>query len=507
MQRFRPANLHLPAWPLLLLAAVMTLGLGAAAATRPTLTTLGTLGLFVAAALITLRPLLPRLALVGLGICLLGYAMLGKGFSYLGVSPLYIGEMMLLLCLAATLLTVRLRVLTPMPLTWLLLLYMLLGLVATLPQISVYGIDALRDAVLWGYGLFALCLAALLLSRQWTLIVAQQYARLVLPFLIWTPFAVVAVQLYNGVMPRFPGTTITLIDVKTGDLSVHLAGIAVLLLLGLPRLLRPHSVMATTRMEWVYWSLWLASAAIPLFRTRAGLLSVVVALGLVVLLRPGSRWGKPAALIVLALTAVTAFNVQATVGEARNTISPEALILNLQSITGKSGESYRDGTRGWRLNWWSDIIGYTVHGPYFWTGKGYGINLADADGYQLTLEGSALRSPHNGHMSVLARSGVPGFVAWVILNLTFALGLLRAYFRANLAGQTLWAKLNLWVLAYWAAFMVNASFDVYLEGPQGGIWFWCLFGFGTALLELQRRNRATLTPRPHHTLPTFRSLP
>ena len=36
--------------------------------------------------------------------------------------------------------------------------------------------------------------------------------------------------------------------------------------------------------------------------------------------------------------------------------------------------------------------------------------------------------------------------------------------------------------------MINASFDVYLEGPQGGIWFWSFFGFGMALLEVQRRG-------------------
>jgi hypothetical protein len=47
------------------------------------------------------------------------------------------------------------------------------------------------------------------------------------------------------------------------------------------------------------------------------------------------------------------------------------------------------------------------------------------------------------------------------------------------------------VLAFWLAFMVNASVDVFLEGPQGGIWFWCLMGFGIAALEAQRRALAT----------------
>jgi hypothetical protein len=37
--------------------------------------------------------------------------------------------------------------------------------------------------------------------------------------------------------------------------------------------------------------------------------------------------------------------------------------------------------------------------------------------------------------------------------------------------------------------MVNAAFDVFLEGPQGGVWFWCLIGFGIAALEAQRAER------------------
>jgi hypothetical protein len=37
--------------------------------------------------------------------------------------------------------------------------------------------------------------------------------------------------------------------------------------------------------------------------------------------------------------------------------------------------------------------------------------------------------------------------------------------------------------------MVNTSFDPYLEGPQGGIWFWSLFGLGMVIMRLSpRRN-------------------
>ena len=93
-------------------------------------------------------------------------------------------------------------------------------------------------------------------------------------------------------------------------------------------------------------------------------------------------------------------------------------------------------------------------------------------------------------MTVLARAGVPGLVLWVLLQGTFAWSLATAYFRARRDRQEWWARVNLWVLAFWLAFMVNASVDVFLEGPQGGIWFWCLIGFGIAALEAQRRAQA-----------------
>ena len=479
-------------WPAALGGALLT---GLLAAPQPALAAALALLPFVLAGALGLRAALPRWSLLLLGGCLLGYALLGRGFAYIGAPPLYIGELTLLACGGAALLAARGRGLLRSPVALLLLVYLLIGAAATAPWVGRYGLDALRDAALWGYGLFALAVAALLLRGGWVLEAARQYVRFVPVFLWCVPVLVLLSELNPGLLPRLPGADAPLGQLKGGDVAVHLAGIAALLLLGLPALLRggraaPGTGLASgetggaARREWGWWTLWLAAAAIPVFRVRAGLLAIAAALFVVAALRPGSRWGKPAALLTLTLTLMLALGGAVTLGEQRNTISPQALLLNVQSIAGGSGEDYRDGTRTWRLRWWGDIVNYTVHGPYFWTGKGYGVNLADADGYQ--LDDGALRSPHNGHMTILARSGVPGLLAWALLQLAFALGLLRAYRRAARARQELWARLNLWVLAYWAAFMVNTTFDVYLEGPQGGIWFWCLFGFGIALLLAQR---------------------
>ena len=68
------------------------------------------------------------------------------------------------------------------------------------------------------------------------------------------------------------------------------------------------------------------------------------------------------------------------------------------------------------------------------------------------------------------------------------------------------ANMNIWALAYMSAFMVNSSFDVYLEGPQGGIWFWAMMGFVIALTEEQRilYSRATAAQRAAAATPVGR---
>ena len=142
-----------------------------------------------------------------------------------------------------------------------------------------------------------------------------------------------------------------------------------------------------------------------------------------------------------------------------------------------------------------------MHGPYFWTGKGFGINLADSDGFQVAADGS-LRSPHNSHLTLLARGGVPGLALWILLQGAFGLYLLRAYVADRVAGRFTWADIQLWVLLYWCAFMINGMFDVFLEGPQGAIWFWSLFGYGIAILVARRRALASLRK---HRLPRRRA--
>jgi O-antigen ligase len=117
------------------------------------------------------------------------------------------------------------------------------------------------------------------------------------------------------------------------------------------------------------------------------------------------------------------------------------------------------------------------------------VNLADDDGFQPTLDHS-LRAPHNSHMSALARMGVPGFALWVLLQGAFGIGMLRAVRAYRRSDDWAMAGVGAWILVIWAAMMVVTSFDPYLEGPQGGIWFWSIFGLGLVTMLLAPRARA-----------------
>ena len=105
------------------------------------------------------------------------------------------------------------------------------------------------------------------------------------------------------------------------------------------------------------------------------------------------------------------------------------------------------------------------------------------------MDGS-LRAPHNGHFAILARGGVTGLALWIILQAGYAIGLLRTAIGAHRLGRDHWVAIMAWLFVYWVAAMVNMSFDPYLEGPHGGIWFWSLFGLGLFAMRAWRADEA-----------------
>lgn len=98
---------------------------------------------------------------------LLGYALGQRPFSYVSVGSIYIGEILLALGVLVSCLfgaSIRLR---RSALFYLLTALALWSAIRTVPFMNEYGIDALRDAALWGYSVFAFIIASLVAVRSW----------------------------------------------------------------------------------------------------------------------------------------------------------------------------------------------------------------------------------------------------------------------------------------------------------------------------------------------------
>jgi hypothetical protein len=459
----------------------------------------------VALVIIGFRRVIPAVFLGSLGIALAGYAFLGRSFAYLGAPPVFIGELMLALAIAAALLSGSLVAVARSPVVWAIVALSVCGLLDTAPYLSTYGLDALRDAALWGYGAFAIAVAACVLRTGTVRSVTRSYGGWITLFAAWLPAALAIARYLGELVPDMPGTDLPLISMKPGDAGVHLAGAAAFVLAGLYNG-SIEDERDRPRYPRMFWPLWALSVLFVAALNRGGFLAVMTALAIVGILEPvaiGRRLAAFAAVAVVAASLILMVSInledtsQLAAASEERAFSPRQVVENVISITGRESQARGNltATREWRLDWWQSIVDYTVLGPYFWSGKGFGINLADDDGFQVAgPDEPPLRNPHNVSMTVLARMGVPGTVLWLLLNVCFAASLVRGFLRAKRAGELWWARVDLWILSYWSAFLVNASFDVFLEGPQGGIWFWCVIGIGAGALECQR-NEVAGVPR------------
>jgi len=423
--------------------------------------------------------------LFGVVVLLIGYWFWGRPFAHIGAAPIYIGEPGVVLALLVLFRSVW-SSFKPRTLELLVLSFMFLGAVRTLPYLESYGIDALRDATLWGYAIFALALASVVTARHVTAAVSI-YRRLVVPFLVVVPIAAVLAPLVSMSLPTVPGTDVPVLDFKQGDMGVHLAGAAAFVIVGLFQTPGARQALLDTLLV----PFWLFGLAVAVSLNRGGFVAANAAWLSLGFFRPPRRWLITLPIMALAVLVLAA--VDPNVDYGSNGVAPrfQGREVSLSGFATSIGSIFADtgalqGTKQFRLAWWGTIVDYTLSGPYFWSGKGFGVNLADDDGFQVSADHS-LRAPHNTHFTVLARMGVPGLLLWVALQVAFGVQLVAAYFRSRRVGNDFWCRVDIWLLVYWIAMLVNTSFDPYLEGPQGGIWFWAVIGVGIAVINLQRQ--------------------
>lgn len=151
-------------------------------------------------------------------------------------------------------------------------------------------------------------------------------------------------------------------------------------------------------------------------------------------------------------------------GDAQGrTISLSQITDNFSSIVSSDIDGSLTDNKIWRLVWWAKLVNESFTLQHFFVGKGLGMSLAGND---LLNSDDNLRSPHNFHLTILARFGYFVFIAWII----WLVSLFKPLFTRKLAGKTLAITCIL------LAFIINGSFDVFFEGPMGAFPFWTFVG-------------------------------
>lgn len=320
-------------------------------------------------------------------------------------------------------------------------------------------IDVIRDSFIFQYGWFSFFVFLFIEEQElvWKKLVGLY---------TWLPaFSLLNFFLLNFIK-NFDQFTlfgdVPFVLYKYGDMGVHLL-ISTLLLLVFQteRSIRFQIVMAL---------LLLFNLLILTAYSRSGMLAYVAGLGLFVFYTKDQvlktrikKYLKYLPLLLLIVLPIYA-SIKVQENFQGRSVGVQQLKENVGSFVGASKDAKLDDNKVWRLVWWAKILDYSFSKAYFFQGKGLGMSLAADD--DVLTDVDELRSPHNFHLNIMARFGVPLFCVWLFwLFLIF-----KPLFKKQLAGKDLLITIIL------LAFIINASFDVFLEGPMGAFPFWTWVG-------------------------------
>jgi hypothetical protein len=384
------------------------------------------------------------------------YVYFNKGIAYS-----YAAEILLLIGVGILVFNFR-KIELPLDRKVLLLLaFLLIGVIYIFRGMGKYPlIDLLRDSFMFNYALFVFII---LYFKEEIPYLLQGIYRIYAwyPLVATISFLILSYVPYADELKVFGN--ISLLHYKYGDMGVHLL-VTVLFLLNGKIKLAPRYFVANAVL--VMYLFLIASSY-----SRAGMVCFIASFLLFFYFSKDkilkSQLIGYMRFVPLVLLIALPIYLSTSVKEnfQGRKVGLDQLKENVMSITGSKAGTTLDDNKVWRLVWWGKIIEYTFGGEYFIQGKGLGMSLAEDDDITMNEEGD-LRSPHNFHLNVLARFGVPIFFVWCYwLFLNF-----KIFRKKELSSD------SLIFVSIVTVFLLNASFDVFLEGPMGAFPFWTFVG-------------------------------
>ena len=383
------------------------------------------------------------------------YVFLNKGvaYTYFAEALLIIGIVILILSRKQFVLFVDKRVKILFFLLGINFIYILFGIL----RYPIF--DVVRDSFIFNYAWFIFIL--FLFKEQMDFIWRSLY------FIYqWFPIVALINFILQYYVPFFesiaPFGGIPILLYKNGDMGVHLFISLILYLLDTEKYTKSWGIffLVITTLNFLILSSY----------SRSGMLSFILSLSLFILFNKEAalkdRTKKILKFIPWVLLIVLPIYVNLKVEEnfQGRAVGIEQIVNNFGSILGASTDATSENNVVWRLVWWAKIINYSFTPSNMFIGKGLGINLAISD--DIITTDDSLGSPHNFHLNIMATYGVIVFVVWIY----WLVLLFKPLFKRKLTGKALAITCILF------AFILNASFDVFLEGPMGAFPFWTWVG-------------------------------
>ena len=240
-----------------------------------------------------------------------------------------------------------------------------------------------------------------------------RWYRRVLPwYFVWAPIAVALTEVDALASIYVPGTSTPINAFRYTDVAVHIAMGLGFLWLGVDRMVDARPARNRDALVSVIGLIALLAVGT---QTRGGFLAALATLAVVVAFLPSGRRRRIALSggvgLLAALALVLMLNLRIE-GERRD-VSVQQVAANLSSLTGDQSSEDLSGTVAWRQGFWQQVLDDLLGSRAWLTGLGFGEILperyeVDVGNTNSETSTQPLRSVHNSHLTMLARSASPG---------------------------------------------------------------------------------------------------